>query len=119
MFNIFTRQGVVEVKTMTIFWSPLTPPRRGWQGETLKPYICAHSLSQHSFVFPFCFIIFLFINIYANYFHFLHNLELISLFADEHHRRLTAKCQQFHQHLLTTRRLAILMIESTVTQNYY
>ena len=42
MFNIFARQGVVEVKTMTIFWSPLTPPRRGWQGETLKSSVHTH-----------------------------------------------------------------------------
>ena len=51
MFNIFTRQGVVEVKTMTIFWSPLTPPRRGWQGETLKPYMHLHFHNIH--LFPF------------------------------------------------------------------
>ena len=92
-----------------------SPPRVArWDFET----IYAHSLSKHSFVFPFCFIIFLFVNIYANYFHFLHHLQLISLFADEHHRRLTAKCQQFHQRLLTTHRLPIL-VESTVTQNYF
>ena len=54
-----------------------SPPRVArWDFET----ICANSLSQHSFVFSFCFIIFLFINIYANYFYFLHNLQLISLF---------------------------------------
>ena len=58
MFNIFTRQGVVEVKTMTIFWSPSTPPRRGWQGETLKPSVHIHfhnSLSSQSWTnFSFC-----------------------------------------------------------------
>ena len=53
MFNILTRQGVVEVKTMTIFWSPLTPPRRGWQGETLKPSV---QFTFTTFIcFPFLF----------------------------------------------------------------